>query len=203
MNTRRVIRQAAVAAGMLVVCSPESGRAATAAGDSAAAAMVISRDAQDRPVIRAVHVPAGLTVDGKLDEPIYREIVPLSEFVQAEPEIGAPSTEKTDVWIAYDDKNVYVTVRCWDSQSPDRWILNEMRRDSGNIPRNENVAIIFDTFYDRRNGVVFEVTPLGGVWDGIVTNERPTGSDWNPVWVRQPGRFEGGWTVEMAIPFKS
>ena len=164
---------------------------------------VVSRDAQDRPVIRAIHVPEGLQIDGKLDEPLYRDVAPASDFVQMEPNTGAPATEKTDLWIAYDADHVYVTVRCWDSQPEQRWILNDMRRDSSSIPRNENVAFILDTFNDRRNAAVFEFTPLGGIWDGLVTNERPSGADWNPVWVRQSGRFEGGWTAEMAIPFKS
>ena len=147
-------------------------------------------------------MPEGLQIDGRLDEPIYREVLPASDFYQMEPNPGAPATEKTDLWIAYDADHVYVTVRCWDSQPEHRWVLNEMRRDSGNISRNENIAFILDTFHDRRNSAVFEVTPLGGIWDGLVTNERPMGADWNPVWVRQAGRFEGGWTVEVAIPFQ-
>lgn len=187
----------------LIVWGGSPGGAAAAPQDAFSSSLVVERDPQGRPIIGAVHVPEGLAVDGALDEPLYRSVVPLSDFVQAEPNDGAPSTEKTELWIAYDDRHVYVAVRCWDSEPPSRWIANEMRRDSGNIPRNENVAVIFDTFHDRRNGVVFEVTPLGGIWDGIVTNERATSADWNPVWTRQAGRFEGGWTAEMAIPFKS
>ncbi len=81
--------------------------------------------------------------------------------------------------------------------------MNEMRRDSSNIPRNENFAFMLDTFYDRRNGAVFEVTPLGGRMDAQVTNERTLNISWNPVWELATGRFEQGWTVEARIPFKS
>ena len=48
------------------------------------------------------------------------------------------------------------------------------------------------------------MTPIGGIYDSWVTNERaPGNTDWNPVWNSKAGRFSGGWTAEMAIPFKS
>ena len=166
-------------------------------------ASVVSYDAQGRPIIRAIHVPEGLQIDGNLDEPLYRDVIPVSEFYQMEPNPGEPSTERTEVWVAYDADHVYVSVRCWDSQPEERWIVNEMRRDDLNVVRNENVAIMFDTFFDRRNGALLEMNPLGGIWDGLVENEQAVGADWNPVWDRRAGRFDGGWTAEMAVPFKS
>ena len=153
--------------------------------------------------VRAVRVPDGLELDGVLNEEIYSTVLPITDFVQMEPNPGAPSTEKTEVWIAYDDENVYVSVRCWDSTPESNWIVNEMRRDNINIVRNENLAWFFDTFHDKRNAFLFEVTPIEGIWDGQITNEWSTGGDWNPVWYRKAGRFEGGWTVETAVPFKS
>ena len=80
--------------------------------------------------------------------------------------------------------------------------VNEMRRDNINVVQNELFAFAFDTFYDRRNGVLFNVNPIGGRMDGQVTNEEFNG-DWNPVWRVVTGRFDGGWTVEAALPFKS
>jgi hypothetical protein len=81
---------------------------------------------------------------------------------------------------------------------------NEMRRDSGSIWQGDDlVGFIFDTFHDRRNAVLFTVNPIGGRQDGQVTNERQWNGDWNPVWQVGVGRFEGGWTMEAAIPFKS
>jgi len=62
---------------------------------------------------------------------------------------------------------------------------------------------MFDTFYDRRNSVNFVTNALGARQDGQVTNERQWNGDWNTVWEVRAGRFEGGWTVEIAVPFKS
>ena len=98
--------------------------------------------------------------------------------------------------------NVYVTFRAWESE-PARMVADEMRRDSINIIQNENVAFGFDTFYDRRNSFHFSVNPLGGRTDGQNTNEGQYNGDWNPVWTVNVARFDGGWSVEASIPFKS
>ncbi len=62
---------------------------------------------------------------------------------------------------------------------------------------------MFDTFYDRRSGFLFYTNPLGARADYSVVDEGGSNTDWNPVWSLKTGRFDGGWTVEMAIPFKS
>jgi hypothetical protein len=122
-----------------------------------------------------------------------------------DPNNGQPATEQTEVWIFFDDDTLYVTARCYDSSPEARWVANEMRRDSTTISRqNDAFHLSLDTFYDRRNSSLFIITPIGGVFDGQVTNEGvPANPNWNPVWDRAVGRFEGGWTAEMAIPFKS
>jgi hypothetical protein len=93
-------------------------------------------------------------------------------------------------------------VRCWESH-PERMVANEMRRDHSNIYQSEYVGILLDTFYDRRNAYYFSVTPIGGRSDGQIANERQFDRDLNPIWDVEVGRFEGGWTIEAAIPFKS
>ena len=82
-------------------------------------------------------------------------------------------------------------------------MFSEMRRDNTNIGRNDNLAWSFDTFFDRRTGFFFEVNPIGGRLDGESSNEGQTNFDWNPVWDLAVGRFDGGWIVEAAVPFKS
>ena len=78
-----------------------------------------------------------------------------------------------------------------------------MQRDSYVLFNNDNFSVVFDTFYDRRNGVAFLVNPIGGFFDYEITDEGNLNIDWNPIWAVRTGRFDGGWTVEMAIPFKS
>ncbi len=103
----------------------------------------------------------------------------------------------------YDDDNFYVVCRCWDSAPPEQWVANDMRRDSQRLRDNDNFGVSLDTYHDRRNAFVFYTTPLGALTDQIFTDEGNPNRDWNQIWDVRTGRFEGGWTVEIAIPFKS
>jgi hypothetical protein len=163
---------------------------------------VVSRDSHGRATVRAVAVREPIVVDGLMEERLYREVPAIDGFVQQEPHEGAPATERTEVWLAYDVENVYVSARLWDSH-PERIVANELRRDNRNIFHNDNFAVILDTFYDRRNGFLFHTNPLGALYDAQVTDEGNTNSDWNTVWEVKTSRFDQGWIVEMALPFKS
>ena len=163
-------------------------------------AMVV-RNARGEATMRATRIREPLALDGRLDEGVYRSVPAVSGFIQQEPNEGAPATENTDVWIFFDDDTIYIAARCWDSQ-PDRMVANEMRRDNLGIFQNENFAVVLDTFYDRRNGYMFHTNPLGGMFDGQITAGNMN-RDWNGVWDVRTGRFDGGWTVEIAIPFKT
>jgi hypothetical protein len=163
----------------------------------------VARDGDGRTTVRAVRLDEPLRIDGALDEAVYQSVSPISGFVQIEPDDTQPATEQTEVWIGYDDDNVYVSIRCHDSQM-DRLVANEMRRDGGNMFQgNDLVAFMFDTYYDRRNNVTFVINALGARMDGQVTNEQQYNGDWNPVWDLKVRRYEDRWTVETAIPFKS
>jgi hypothetical protein len=166
------------------------------------APQVVSRGENGRVVVRAVHLTQSIRVDGRLDEDIYGTPA-ISDFIQTVPSEGAPATEKTDAWVMYDDDAIYVACRCWDSAPPEAWVANEMRRDTNQLRQNDIFGVLFDTFHDRRNGFQFYTNPLGARADQIITDEGNPNTDWNPVWEVRTGRFEGGWTVEMAIPFKS
>ncbi len=163
---------------------------------------VISRDENGRATVRAVRLERPINIDGQLDEDVYSVVPGAGDFIQQEPREGDPATEKTEVWVLFDDKNVYVAARCWDSQ-PDRWVLTELRRDNNNITNNENFSVVLDTFYDRRNGFFFQTSPLSAVRDQTFTDEGNGNTSWNTIWSVKSGRFEGGWSFEMAIPFKS
>ncbi|MGE3957394.1 MAG: DUF5916 domain-containing protein [Vicinamibacterales bacterium] len=144
-----------------------------------------------------------MKTDGHLDEEVYTTVPPLSGFIQVDPRNGAPAGQRTDVWVLFDRDNVYVSARCWESNL-DRMVANELRHDSTTIySNNDAVTFIFDTFYNRRDGTLFVVNPIGGRFDGQYTNERQYNTDFNPIWDVSTGRFDGGWTFEAAIPFKS
>ena len=164
---------------------------------------VMTRNEQGQATVRAVRLDESLDFDGVLDEAVYGTVPAISGFIQLTPDVGAPATERTEAWILFDETNIYVSARLWDSAPESQWVANEMRRDTSQLRQNDTFAVLFDTFYDRRNGVHFYTNPLGARADQQFTNEGNPNSDWNPVWDVRTGRFDGGWTVEMEIPFKT
>ena len=151
--------------------------------------------------VRAIRAIEPIRIDGKLDERLYETTEAISDFLQQEPNEGQRATERTEAWVFFDDNNVYVSARCWESQ-PARRVANEMRRDTVQLRQNDHFAVLLDTFNDHRNAYLFYSNPIGGISDSQITDEGPPNNDWNTVWAVKTGRFQGGWTVEMAIPFK-
>ena len=163
----------------------------------------MTRDAEGRVTVHAIRTDTPPRIDGKLDEPLYGTVEPMSDFIQSEPSPGAPATEKTQVWLFFDRTNIYVSVKCWESH-PERRIANDMRRDSSAVALgNDNVSFMFDTFHDKQNANTFAVNSLGGRNDGQVTNQRQYNGDFNPIWIVKAQRGTDGWSFEAAIPFKS
>ncbi|HUR34065.1 MAG TPA: DUF5916 domain-containing protein [Vicinamibacterales bacterium] len=200
----RVPVRAAICAVFLLAASPASPQPPAIDGPPAPVSPeVVSRDAAGRATVRAIRLTTPLTFDGRLDDDVYRSTQSISGFVQQVPREGTPATEKTEAWVLFDADTLYVSARCWDSAPPSRWVANELRRDTNQLRQNDTFGVILDTFYDRRNGFLFYTNPLGARADQAVTDEGNLNPDWNPVWDVRTGRFDGGWTVEMAIPFKS
>lgn len=169
---------------------------------AAATPVVAQTQARPAPTVRAHHVTQPLRIDGRLDEDVYKTTPAITDFVQQEPDEFKPATEKTEAWIFFDDDNVYVSAKNYETH-PERRVANEMRRDTGQLRQNDTFGVMFDTFLDRRNGYIFYANAIGGLADSQVTDEGPPNADWNTVWDVRTGEFDGGWTIEMAIPFKS
>ena len=166
-------------------------------------ASVTSLDADGRIVVQATRIPEGINVDGNLDEAVYQSVPAITGLIQQIPDEGQPASEPTEAWIFFDEDNVYVAARMYESVPESEWVANEMRRDAIQLRQNDSFTVMFDTFLDRRNGLAFFVTPIGGFSDYTITNESTVNFDWNVVWDSRAGRFDGGWTVEMRVPFAS
>jgi hypothetical protein len=152
-------------------------------------------------VVTATRTATPIEVDGRLDDEVYRMVEPITRFVQQEPQEGQPVTERTEAWILFDDRNLYVSARCWDTH-PEREVATELRRDSVNTFQNDSFTIVIDTFHDLRNGFMFQTNVLGAIRDQAIVDEQ-TNESWNTVWDVRTARGDWGWSVEMAIPFKS
>ncbi len=139
-------------------------------------------------------------IDGVFKEREWRLAGIATNFTQVEPQEGQPASEQTEAYFYYDDKNLYVGVKCFDSK-PEK-IMSELtsRDESG---ASDFIALAFDTFNDDRNGYFFGTTPYGSKVDGRIYNDGQSDESWDGVWYVETGRSDEGWVAEFRIPFKS
>ncbi|MGE3491270.1 MAG: DUF5916 domain-containing protein, partial [Vicinamibacterales bacterium] len=163
---------------------------------------MFAKDDDGRITLRATRLTAPLDLDGNHDEAVYRDVRPIDHFVQQEPNEGAAATEKTQVWLFFDNDHFYVSVRSFDS-APERLVANELRRDNFNIYNNDNISISIDPLYTRRSGVFFQTNALSAQRDQEIQDERSNNNDWNTIWRTRSRILPDGWSMEFAIPYSS
>ena len=136
------------------------------------------------------------------------QMVKVTGFIQRNPHNGDPASQRTEAYLGYDEKNLYVVFVCFDDPAKVRARMS--RRED--IFDDDTVEIMLDTFHDRRRAYAFQTTPLGVQWDAIWTetpHEDNSGSTVNfdpsfdTVWYSKGKVTSQGYVVWMAIPFKS
>lgn len=153
-----------------------------------------------QPSLHAQWATAPITIDGKLDEPVWRTRTPATGFVQRTPQNGRPASQKSEVRIAYDANALYVGVRNFDT-APDSIAQQLGRRDAEDLYADW-FYVGFDSYGDKRTAFVFGVNPRGVLSDGYVTNDDGDNFDatWDAVW-NVVARIDSiGWTAEFRIP---
>ena len=157
----------------------------------------------------------GVTLDGRLDEAAWQEVMVMSDFKQFEPVDGAPASQRTEVRVLYGPDNLYVGAIMHD-ENPELIEKTLGRRDDFN--RADWFLVAIDSYYDRRNAYVFGVNAAGVQFDALQAGtggggpggpggggggNAPRGMDpsWDAIWYSQ-ARVEGtGWVVELRIPY--
>lgn len=136
-----------------------------------------------------------------MDEPAWAGAPSIGALIQREPNPAEPATERTEVKLLYDRSHLYIGVTCYDSE-PRRIVATQMKRDA-DLSADDRIEILLDTFHDRRNAFYFATNPLGALVDGLIVENRDLNTDFDAIWNVRTRRFQGGWTAEFAIPFKS
>ena len=155
---------------------------------------------------RASRVDRAPKLDGTLDDPLWEQATPVSDFLQREPFEGHTPTEHTEVRILYTRNEVYFGITCFDS-NPAGIVATELRRDVSQ-ELDDYFEIVIDSAHDRRNAYVFQVNPLGTQRDALITEEQRTQTSlgdgdpgWDGVWTSEARKTQTGWTLTVGIPF--
>ncbi len=172
----------------------------------------------------AVATTSPPTIDGSPDEDLWKSAPVLGDFVQREPQDGAPATEPTEVRVLFDRDALYVAVWLYDSR-PARIVPGEGIRDY-DLEQSDAVMLILDTFRDEQNAFIFGTNPAGIEYDGQVANEGQGGGrffgggsmnnrrqqsgsgggfnlNWDASWTVATSADGDGWYAEFRIPFST
>jgi hypothetical protein len=162
--------------------------------------MLLSQNS--KPQIQALHISESIRVDGRLNEPAWPQAEPATDFRQREPQEGQPASERTEIRILVDAKNLYIGIRAFDSE-PARVNARELTRDA-DFANDDLINILLDTYGDGRNAFRFAVNPNGVQQDALITDEgQDINVTWDTSWISEGRRDEQGWIVEIAIPLTS
>ena len=117
------------------------------------------------PHVTAVRTSVPPTIDGNLDDPVWRTAARITHFTQQRPIEGAPATEETEVSIAYDSRNLYIAVY---AHYADPGIIRANRADRDKIARDDRVTVFFDPFFDHQRAYMFGVNAYGIQADALM-----------------------------------
>jgi hypothetical protein len=151
--------------------------------------------------IRAVRIDQLPRIDGYLSDSVWKEATMVNEFYQREPDPGEPVSEKTEMYLFYNEKTLFIGFRCFDD--PKRITAKELKRDIS-LGEDDRVQVIIDTYNDQRNGFWFQIGPRGSIGDALVSeNGAAFNKEWDGLWEGRARIQDFGWEAEIAIPFKT
>jgi hypothetical protein len=161
-------------------------------------------DSEKRAIITKQISENKIEIDGLLNEPEWKMVLPAKDFIQRDPIQGSPATEKTEVYVIHDKENLYIGAILFDS-NPDGILAYQKRRDQS-LRTDDRFMWILDTFLDGRTGYFFEVNPAGLLGDGLIIGGDSywgINKDWNGIWDARVVVIPEGWSVEVVIPFRT
>src|SRR5690349_7544729 len=163
------------------------------------------------PAITAARVVAPPVIDGKLDDQAWVKAARITDFVQRRPLDGAPATERTEVYFAYDSDRLYFGIYAHYSEPS---LVRANRVDRDQIWSDDRVSVIFDPFRDQQRGYRLAINAYGVQGDVLVASggtgaagaasaAGPGDLSWNAVIASAGMLTSDGWTAELSVPFKS
>ncbi|MCK4416941.1 MAG: carbohydrate binding family 9 domain-containing protein [Candidatus Latescibacteria bacterium] len=152
--------------------------------------------------IRAYWTEEPIVVDGIFDEDCWQKAQCIDDFWKAEYQKREPATQKTEVMVVYDSRNIYFGITCWDSWM-DKIRATLTKRDK-RIWEDDCIEIRLDTFHSHRDCYLLGINPIGTQMDIRYTGEGAV-SDWNwdAYWHSKTHLYPDRWTLEVVIPFSS
>ena len=154
--------------------------------------------AQVKKNYKATQIITAPVINGILDDDVWSQGQWIDDFTQFEPYNGQKTSQRTEFNILFDDDNIYVGIKSFDT-SPDSIVKRLTRRDDVD---GDMAGVAFDSFHDLRTSFLFGVSAGGVKFDQMLTNDGENeDASWDPNWWVKTSINEEGWIAEMKIPF--
>jgi len=149
-------------------------------------------------LLRVRHDDADMTIDGVLDEPVWKKVETIGRLKVIEPDTLAEVPYATDFRIFYTETGLYAS---FDMEQPAATIIQRAApRDAYEVNR-DNVGFTLDTSGSGRYGYWMNMSLGDSEMDGTVLPERQYGRDWDGAWYGATRRTERGWIAEFYVPW--
>ena len=152
--------------------------------------------------VRMVRADPPPVIDGRLDDAVWSHAAVVDDFHQSQPIEGAEPSERTEIYLLYDDDALYIGGRFWDSE-PDMIAAGTLRHRSLRLGDDDRIAVVLSPYNDRRSGYKFETNANGVKHESIYQNVSQSLSVWDTIWDVASNTDSDGWITEIAIPLKS
>jgi len=151
------------------------------------------------PRALAVRRTGRITLDGRLDEPVWATAIPITNFTQFDPEEGKPASQRTEVRFLFDDEALYIGAKMYDTAGAAGVTTRLVRRDA---PFDSDyLQIVIDAYHDHLSRAFFELNPAGSKSDNIGIGTSCCDPSWDPIWEAATRIESDGWTAEIRIPY--
>jgi len=148
--------------------------------------------------IQAIRLTEPITLDGVLDEAGWQRATPFTAFTQRDPNEGEQPSQRTEVYVLYDDEGLLIGARLYDTGA-DSIVARLGRRDDWTS--SDWFGVFLDPYRDGRTGFYFGLNAAGTQYDGVLLNDDWDDDSWDGVWEGKVQRDAGGWSAEMRVPY--
>jgi Domain of unknown function (DUF1083). len=136
-------------------------------------------------------------IDGLLNDSCWSQVPWSGEFTQIQPYENKPPTQQTSFKVLYDDDNLYMFIRAFDTE-PQKISRRISRRDNFD---GDMVSVAIDSYYDKQTAFSFTAMASGAKGDEAVTQDGNNWDEsWNPIWFLKTSIDDKGWCAEIKIP---
>ena len=143
------------------------------------------------------HASAGITIDGRLDEDIWRRVPAYDHMVVTTPDIRRRARYRTQTFLFYTERGMYVAA--WNEQPAGTLMGPLSGRDT--FEHADAYQVVVDSSGAGLYGYWFRVKLGDSLMDGTLLPERRFGRDWDGPWDARTERTDDGWTMEMFLPW--